>query len=48
MVICRNCGIKGLSWRETLVGFKLCDDFGIHKCEKRYAGGLKNRKTKNS
>ena len=31
---CKKCGKKGLTWKETLSGFRLCDSLTIHHCNK--------------
>ena len=33
MVTCKKCGKKGLAWKETLSGYKLCENIGIHMCD---------------
>jgi len=47
MVSCKRCGKKRLAWRETLTGFKLCDDLEVHQCDKIHYGNLRRRKSKN-
>jgi len=47
MVSCKKCGKKGLAWRETLSGFKLCDNFGMHQCDQDLTKKSKRRKAKN-
>ena len=43
MVTCKKCGKKGLAWKETLEGYKLCDNFNFHNCDKN---NLRNKNRK--
>ena len=33
LVACKKCGKKSLAWKETMSGYKLCDNLGIHHCQ---------------
>ena len=33
LVACKKCGKKSLAWKETMSGYKLCDNLGIHQCQ---------------